>query len=86
MLISLSKRSIEEASDEKRDRANQKDVMYWLVIRGKGGAASETSPLAIDRQYQQFMSETLKKGSRTTLSTEYTLVPLFIEAAVDAHQ
>jgi hypothetical protein len=29
MLISLSKRSIEEASDEKRDRANQKDVISF---------------------------------------------------------
>jgi hypothetical protein len=25
-------------------------------------------------------------GSRTTLSTEYALVPQFIEAAVDVHQ
>jgi Family of unknown function (DUF6176) len=69
-----------------RDRVNQKDVIYWLVIRGEGGATSETSPLAIDQQYQQFMHETLKKGSRTTLSTEYALVPPFIEAAIDAHQ
>lgn len=69
-----------------RDRANRKDVIYWLAIRGKGGATSETSPLPIDRQYQQFMHETLKKGSRTTLTTEYALVPPFIQSAVDAHQ
>jgi Family of unknown function (DUF6176) len=69
-----------------RDRANQQDVIYWLAIHGRGGDSSETSPLGIDQQYQQFMRETLKKGSRTTLSTEYALVPQFIEAAVDAHQ
>jgi hypothetical protein len=45
-----------------RDRANQK-ASSRLVIRGKGGATSETSPLAIDQQYQQFMSETFKEGS-----------------------
>jgi len=69
-----------------RDRASQRDVIYWLTIRGQNGATSSSSPLAIDHQYQQFMEETLKKGSRKTLTTEYALIPPFIQDAVDAHR
>ncbi len=68
-----------------RDREHAKDVIYWLAVQGQGGGHTEDSPLSIDKQYEQFMQETLKKGSRTTLSTEYLLAPPFIAEAIRQH-
>ena len=69
-----------------RDRVNQKDVIYWLAINGEGGGTGETSPLEIDKKYDQFERETLKKGSRQELSTEYFLVPEFVTRAITQHE
>jgi Family of unknown function (DUF6176) len=68
-----------------RDKARDKSVIYWLAVQGQGGGHTDDSPLPIDKQYEQFMQETLKKGSRTTLSTEYMLVPPFIVDAIQHH-
>ena len=68
-----------------RDRAHDNGVIYWLAVQGPGGGHTADSPLAIDKQYEQFMQETLKKGSRTMLSTEYTLVPPFVIDAIGRH-
>jgi len=65
-----------------RDRVRQKDVIYWLAIQGEGGATTQTSPLAVDKEYEHFMQQTLKPGSRTTLSTEYFLTPDFVVDAI----
>jgi hypothetical protein len=69
-----------------RDRENQKDVIYWLAINGEGGSSVDSSPLEIDKQYEAFMHETLKKNSSRALSTEYFLIPEFVMRAIDQHQ
>jgi Family of unknown function (DUF6176) len=69
-----------------RDPAREKDVIYWLAVQGEGGGHTDDSPLAIDRRYDQFMRETLKKGSRTTLTTEYALVPPFLVKEIQSHR
>jgi len=69
-----------------RDPSREKDVIYWLAVQGEGGGHTQDSPLAIDKQYDQFMQETLKKGSRTTLTTEYALVPPFLVKEIQNHQ
>ena len=68
------------------DPAREKDVIYWLAVQGEGGGHIEDSPLGIDKQYGQFMQETLKKGSRTTFTTEYALVPPFLVKEIQNHQ
>ncbi|MFT4111296.1 DUF6176 family protein [Silvibacterium sp.] len=68
-----------------RDREHQPNVIYWLAVQGQGGGHANDSPLPIDKQYEQFMQETLKKGSRTTLSTEYSLVPPFVVQTIQHH-
>jgi len=69
-----------------RDRTKQKDVVYWLAVNGKGGKSGDNSPLEIDKKHREYMKEILKKGSRTALSTEFVLVPRFVEAAVQQHE
>lgn len=68
-----------------RDRVNQKNVVYWLAVNGEGGASGDSSPLEIDKKHKEYMKEILKRGSRQTLSTEFVLIPPFIEAAIDQH-
>ena len=68
-----------------RDREREKSVIYWLAVQGQGGGHTDDSPLPIDKQYEQFMQETLKKGSRTTLFTEYVLVSPVVAEAIRHH-
>ncbi len=68
-----------------RDRAREKNVIYWLAVQGQGGGHTDDSSLPIDKQYEQFMQETLKKGSQITLSTEYALVPPFVVETIQHH-
>ena len=58
----------------------------WLAINSEGGDAVETSPLEIDKKYEEFMHETLKKTSSRTLATDYFLIPDFVAKAIEQHQ
>ncbi len=69
-----------------RDSIAEPDVIYWLAINGEGGATSATSPLDIDKKHVEYMKKILVRGSRTTLQTEFTLLPDFIEKAIGEHQ
>jgi len=63
-----------------------KDIIYWLAINSEGGDAVETSLLEIDKKYEEFMHETLKKTSSRTLATDYFLIPDFVVKAIEQHQ
>jgi len=66
--------------------SNDSDEIYWLAINGEGGETSSTSSLAIDKKHIEYMKQILVKGSRTTLKTEFTLLPNFIEESIAKHQ
>jgi hypothetical protein len=67
-----------------RDRSREPGVLYWLAVDSGQGASVESSPLPIDKVYQDFMARTLQKGSRRVLETEYVLMPDFLLGAIQA--
>lgn len=69
-----------------RDPAREPRVIYWLVVRGTGGASSDTSEHPVDRKHVEFMGRVLRKGSRSQLSTENWLLAPFIAKAIAEEQ
>ncbi len=69
-----------------RDREHDPATIYWVELRGVGGAAVESSPLPIDKVYEEFMHRTLVPGPHRTLQPEYTLVAPFVQQAIAGHR
>jgi hypothetical protein len=69
-----------------RDPVADPTTIYWLEIRSPKGESVTTSPLAIDREYERFMSNTLVPHSRTTMNPEYVLIPPFMSEAITRHE
>lgn len=68
------------------DSLSQPGILYWLTIDGEGGAPVNNSPLKIDSVHNQYMKEVLRKGSRSTLKTEFYLIPEFLQNSIADHQ
>lgn len=69
-----------------RDPAREPGVIYWLVVRGAGGASSDTSEHPVDRKHVEFMGRVLRKGSRSQLTTENWLLAPFIANTIAERQ
>lgn len=69
-----------------RDRDHNPSTIYWAEVRGEGGASVATSPLPIDKVYEEFMHRTLVPGSHRTFLPEYSLIPIFLTDAMRTHQ
>ena len=68
------------------DSVNQPGVLYWLTIDGEGGANVDTSPLKVDSVRNAYMKATIRKGSRSKLTTEFYLIPDFLKQSIAVHQ
>lgn len=42
-----------------RDRERESNVIYWLTVKGTGGASVESSPLPVDQKHIEFMNRTV---------------------------
>jgi hypothetical protein len=68
-----------------RDRTGAGNSVYWLTIKGEGGATVESSPLEVDRIHLEFWNEVIRPGVRVEMKTESTLIPAFLLQAIATH-
>lgn len=66
-----------------RGQGDQRGKVYWVTVKGEGGAAVDTSPHEVDRRHNEYFGRVIKKGSRLTMTGDPWFVAPFLTDAIE---
>jgi hypothetical protein len=60
--------------------------LYWIEVRGAGGASSKTSPYPIDQKHREYRDATIDRASDLRFVPRNAFAPNFLVDAIREHQ